>query len=71
MSLLDYLGGLIEAAHIPVIAWLTVYLNYRVLPEKLRPSRFTITATVFAGLFFAVFMAIYVLQILGVARLGS
>lgn len=45
------LGGLIEAAHIPAIAWLTIYLNYRILPEKLRPSRFTIIATVLAGLF--------------------
>lgn len=65
------LGGLIEAAHIPVIAWLTIYLNHRILLKKLRPSKFTIVATVLAGLFFAVFATIYVLQVLGVAGLGG
>lgn len=65
------LGGPIEAAHIPASAWLTIYLNYRILPEKLRPSKFTIVATAIAGIFFAVFAAIYVLQVLGVAGLGG
>jgi Mn2+/Fe2+ NRAMP family transporter len=63
--------GIIEAAHIPFIAWLTLYLNYRGLPKGLRPSKFTLSATAIAGLFFAVFAAIYILQSIGIIGGGS
>jgi Mn2+/Fe2+ NRAMP family transporter len=59
-------AGVIEAAHIPVVVGLTLYLNHTVLPEELRPSRFTFWVTVLAGAFFAIFAVIYVLQTTGV-----
>lgn len=63
--------GIIEAAHIPFIAWLTLYLNYRQLPKGLRPSKFMLIATAIAGLFFAVFAITYLLQATGVLGGGS
>jgi hypothetical protein len=64
-------AGAIEAAHIPVVAGLTLFLNYRMLPRKLRPSGFTFWGTVIAGLFFAVFAVIYLLQLVGVLAVAS
>jgi hypothetical protein len=58
------LAGAIEAAHIPVVAGLTLYLNHRFLPPDLRPSRPTVVMTGLAGLFFAVFAVVYVVQVL-------
>ena len=65
VSLLQTAGG-IEAAHIPVVTGLTLYLNHRMLPEKLRPSKFIFAGTVIAGLFFAGFAGIYSLQLTGI-----
>lgn len=65
VSLLQTAGG-IEAAHIPVVTGLTLYLNHRMLPEKLRPSKFIFAGTVIAGLFFAGFAGIYLLQLTSV-----
>ncbi|MBE9182478.1 Nramp family divalent metal transporter [Oculatella sp. LEGE 06141] len=59
-------AGAIEAAHIPVVTGLTLYLNHRILSDKLRPSGFTFWGTVVAGLFFAGFAVIYLLQLVGV-----
>ncbi|MBW4518046.1 MAG: Nramp family divalent metal transporter [Timaviella obliquedivisa GSE-PSE-MK23-08B] len=61
-------AGAIEAAHIPVVAGLTLFLNYRMLPKKLRPTGFSFWGTLLAGLFFAVFAFIYLLQLTGVLR---
>ncbi|MBE9079982.1 Nramp family divalent metal transporter [Romeria aff. gracilis LEGE 07310] len=60
------LAGAIEAAHIPVVVGLTLYLNHTVLPKDLRPSATSFWATVLAGVFFAVFAVIYLLQTTGV-----
>ena len=49
-----------EAAHIPVVAALTLVLNRRQLPEGLRPSAFAVACTAMAALFFAVFALVYV-----------
>lgn len=57
------LAGAIEAAHIPVVAGLTLVLNRRVLPPDLRPSPPVAAATALAALFFAAFAAIYVAQL--------
>jgi Mn2+/Fe2+ NRAMP family transporter len=57
------LAGAIEAAHIPVVAGLTLFLNARVLPEELRPSWPSRLAAGFAGAFFAVFAVLYLHQI--------
>ena len=59
-------AGIIEAVHIPIIAWLTLYINHRLLPRDLRPSKFMLVVTAIAGLFYAVFAAIYLLQLFGV-----
>ncbi|MGG6265550.1 Nramp family divalent metal transporter [Leptolyngbya sp. AN03gr2] len=59
-------AGAIEAAHIPVVAGLTLYLNHRSLPKGLRPSPFSFWATAIAGLFFAIFAVVYLLQLLGI-----
>lgn len=59
-------AGAIEAAHIPIVTGLTLYLNYQMLPKELRPSKFTFGATAIAGIFFAIFAVIYLLQLLGV-----
>lgn len=59
-------AGAIEAAHIPIVTGLTLYLNHRSLSKELRPSSFSFWATAIAGLFFAVFAIVYLLQLLGV-----
>lgn len=60
------LAGAIEAAHIPVVAGLTLYLNYKFLPPDLRPSIFSTIFASLAGLFFAAFALFYVLQLTGI-----
>ncbi|MGC1306242.1 MAG: Nramp family divalent metal transporter [Phormidesmis sp.] len=55
-------AGAIEAAHIPVVTGLTLYLNHRFLPEELKPSKFTFFATATAGVFFAGFALVYLYQ---------
>ncbi|WP_017314149.1 Nramp family divalent metal transporter [Mastigocladopsis repens] len=64
-------AGAIEAAHIPIVTGLTLYLNYRMLPKELSPSKFTFGATAIAGIFFAGFAIIYLLQLLGVMGTGK
>jgi hypothetical protein len=63
------IAGFIEAAHIPVLVVLVLLLNHRELPKELRPSLVTTLFTALAGLFFAVFAIIYILQITGAIKL--
>ena len=63
------IAGFIEAAHIPVLVLLVLILNHSDLPKELRPSLFTTVCTVLAGLFFAIFAVIYVLQLTGAVKL--
>jgi Mn2+/Fe2+ NRAMP family transporter len=63
------IAGVIEAAHIPVLAALILFLNHKKLPPELRPSLFTTILTAIAGLFFAVFAVIYLLQLVGIIKL--
>ncbi|MEC4819421.1 MAG: Nramp family divalent metal transporter [Scytonema sp. PMC 1069.18] len=65
------LAGIIEAIHIPLITWVTLYLNKTLLPRQLQPSKFMFWATVLAGLFYAGFATIYLLQVLGVVASSS
>jgi hypothetical protein len=58
------IAGAIEAAHIPVLTAIILYLNLRWLPPDLRPSGATTVATAVAGLFFAGFAGVYVFQLL-------
>jgi Mn2+/Fe2+ NRAMP family transporter len=64
------IAGAIEAAHIPVVAALTLVLNARVLPRELRPARVTMIATAGAAMFFAAF-AVYYLWSLAAGAGGS
>lgn len=57
-------AGAIEAAHIPFVSFLTLYLNHRELPRELRPSKLAFGVTVLAALFFAVFAVFYFKQVL-------
>ncbi len=59
-------AGAIEAAHIPIVTGLTLFLNYRMLPKELQPSKIIFGGTAIAGIFFAVFAVIYLLQLLGI-----
>ena len=59
------LAGAIEAAHIPVVTGLILYLNHRLLPADLRASPAVFIATALAGLFFAGFAGLYVFQLVG------
>jgi Mn2+/Fe2+ NRAMP family transporter len=60
------IAGAIEAAHIPFLVVLVLYLNHKELPDELKPSWGVVTATAIAGLFFLGFAIIYLLQITGV-----
>jgi Mn2+/Fe2+ NRAMP family transporter len=57
------MAGAIEAAHIPVVAALTLYLNRTGLPAALRPSVTAVIATTTAAVFFAAFAGYYVWQL--------
>ena len=63
------LSGAIEAAHIPVVTGLVLYLNWKTLPKDLQPSTATWIITIIAGLFFAVFAMVFILQVMGVLSL--
>ena len=53
------LAGIIEAVHIPFVAAVTLWINQRLLPERLRPGWFSTGGTVLAALFYAGFAAVY------------
>lgn len=57
------IAGAIEAAHIPVVAFLTLYLNRTRLPAGLRPSWASAAGAAIAGLFFAAFAVYYVITL--------
>lgn len=64
------LAGAIEAAHIPIVTGLVLYLNKRELPKELQPSKIVFGVTALAGLFFAAFAVVYLLQLAGVINLN-
>jgi hypothetical protein len=59
------MAGAIEAAHIPVVTGLTLYLNHTRLPRTLRPSWPVMGMTAAAGLFFTAFAVYYLVQLAG------
>jgi Mn2+/Fe2+ NRAMP family transporter len=63
------IAGAIEVFDIPVLVVLILYLNYKTLPKRLKPSKFAFAMTALAGAFFAAFAVIYILQLAGVVRL--
>ncbi|BAU04228.1 hypothetical protein FIS3754_01150 [Fischerella sp. NIES-3754] len=64
-------AGAIEAAHIPIVTGLTLFLSHRMLPKELRPSKTIFAGTAITGIFFAVFAVIYLLQLIGVIGSGA
>lgn len=62
------LAGVIEACHIPIVAAFIIYLNYTKLPPGLKPSLFSLGATIVAGLTFTIFAAVYLLQLSGIVN---
>lgn len=58
------LAGIIEAAHIPVVTGLILYLNKKTLPRELQASKTTFWITVMAGFFFALFAVVYLVQLI-------
>jgi Mn2+/Fe2+ NRAMP family transporter len=57
------IAGAIEASHIPFVAALILYLNINTLDKELRPSWVSLGFVSVAGLFFAAFAIVYVLQL--------
>jgi hypothetical protein len=56
-------SGAIEAAHIPVVTALVLYLNRTALPAPLRPSAIITVCTAIAGCFFAAFAVFFLAQL--------
>jgi len=52
-------GGIVEAIHIPVVAFSVLYLNWRTLPQELKPSKTVILLMLAAALFFVYFAGFY------------
>lgn len=57
------MAGAIEAIHIPIIVGLTLYMNYTILPEKLKPSVASFIMVLLSMLFFIGFAGLYVYQL--------
>jgi Mn2+/Fe2+ NRAMP family transporter len=55
------IAGIIEAIQIPVVAFMTVYLNRRMLPVEFRPSLPIVILTIAVGVFFAAFSVYYIM----------
>lgn len=58
------IGGIISAAHLPVVITLTLYLNSRRLPAEFGPGPLWTAATVAAILFYAFFSGFYFYRLL-------
>lgn len=63
------IGGIVTAAHTPVLVGLTLYVNHRHLPVGLRPGRAITGLMVLAGLIFSGFAVLYFSDLLGVPLL--
>jgi len=60
------IAGIIEAIHIPVVAFSVLYLNWRTLPVEFKPSKLVIILTAAVGLFFMIFATYYIyVELLG------
>jgi Mn2+/Fe2+ NRAMP family transporter len=53
------IGGIISAAHMPVVVLLTLYLNLRHLPEGLRPGLVWSIIMVLVGIYYSFFAGFY------------
>lgn len=55
-------AGIVAAVHTPVIVYLTLYLNWRRLPQAFRPGKFISAVMIISGLFFAVVAVMYMMK---------
>ncbi len=53
------IGGIISAAHMPVVVFLTLYLNQARLPKEFRPGAWWFSIMILVGLYYAFFAAFY------------
>ena len=53
------IGGIISAAHMPVVVLLTLHVNRRHLPEPLRPGFIWSAIMILVGLYYAIFAGFY------------
>ena len=53
------IGGVLAAAHMPVIVFLTLYVNRARLPEAFRPGRMAVAGMLLAGGFYAAVAVIF------------
>lgn len=53
------LGGIITAAHMPVVVLLTLHVNRRQLPESFRPGTIWSGIMILVGLYYSIFAAFY------------
>lgn len=52
-------GGIVTAVHTPLIVFLTLYLNRKILPDDLRPGAIITAAICASGLFYGAFCVVY------------
>lgn len=64
-------GGTVSATHMPVVIFLTIYLNRKRLPPGLRPGNFITAAAIASGLFFAGFAMFHYTDMLGLDLFGG
>ncbi|WP_372623581.1 Nramp family divalent metal transporter [Falsiroseomonas sp.] len=64
-------GGIVAAAHTPVVVFLTLWLNRRHLPASLRAGWTMTCVAAAAGLFFTAFAVIYFADLAGVQIIGG
>lgn len=65
------IGGIVAAAHTPVLVFLTLYLNRTQIPPELQAGRLMFWATAAAGLFFLGFACLYFADLLGWQIIGG
>jgi Mn2+/Fe2+ NRAMP family transporter len=58
------IGGIISAAHMPVVVFLTLYLNQFRLPKEFRPGVWWSSIMILVGLYYAFFAAFYFYDLL-------
>ncbi len=60
------ISGIIGAGITPIFTFLTLWLNKKLLPEELQPSRLSFWGTILGGLFFSAMTLLYFLHLAGI-----
>lgn len=59
-------AGIIAAIHTPVVIFLILFVNKKLLIEELRPGKFITFIMIFSGIFFSVIGIVYLLDLTGI-----